>query len=278
MKPMTTHRKIEIIAEPLPPVSPQTATDNVGESQHIYLVREQPLTIYLNRVEVVTVMTMGAYPAYLITGFLLNQQLIDHADDIESIHVDWSVNAAAVRAKQSNKIKEKTEKRVITSGCGQGTMFASVMEKAADNGKTLPHVDPITPEQIYALLAQLSDENEVYKKSGGVHSCALCTSNTVIKMIEDVGRHNAVDSLTGFLALNPPPSPPTVMYTTGRLTSEMVIKTAQMGLPVVISRSGATSMGVAVAQAANITLISRAKGKRFLILHGKERINFSEKT
>lgn len=266
MKASNTQRKIEILAEPLPPVSPHIATDNHGQQQEIFLVREQPLTIYLNRVEVVTLMTMGATPADLIAGFLLNQQLIEKAQDIDSIHVDWGVNAAAVYAKQANPMREKTEKRIITSGCGQGTMFASVMQQATQKRHDLPHVEPPDSKQIRNLLTQLSRQNTVYKQAGGVHSCALCTTEGVIKMIEDVGRHNAVDSLAGFMALSPPKEKPQLLYTTGRLTSEMVIKTAQMGLPMVISRSSATSMGVAVAKTANITLIARARGQRYLVL------------
>lgn len=265
-------KTIEILAQALAPVSPQTAIDNTGAVKEMFLVREQPLTIYLNRQEIVTVMTMGGAPAYLIAGFLLNQQLISEAAAIRSIHVDWGVNAAAVYADGAESIQQKTEQRIVTSGCGQGTMFASVMEKASENAAKLPNIPALTVEGIYALLAQLSKENEVYKQAGGVHGCALCTPDKVIKVIEDVGRHNAVDSLTGFMALEEIKDTPTIMYTTGRLTSEMVIKTAQMGLPVIISRSGATSMGVQVAEAAGITLISRAKGKRFLVLSGRERL------
>lgn len=267
-------KTIEILAEPLSPVTPHTVVDNTGTAKTIYLVREQPLTIYLNRQEIVTVMTMGGAPAYLIAGFLLNQQLIRHAEDIRSIHVDWSVNAAAVYADGTESIAQQTQKRVVTSGCGQGTMFAAVMETAAQNAANMPSIPPLTPDNIYALLAQLSQENEIYKQAGGVHGCALCTHDRIIKVIEDVGRHNAVDSLTGFLALKSVTERPTIMYTTGRLTSEMVIKTAQMGLPVIISRSGATSMGVEVAKAAGITLISRAKGQKFLLLTEEQRVTF----
>lgn len=267
-------KTIDILAEALPPVAPHTVIDNKGAAQNISLVREQPLTIYLNRREIVTVMTMGSAPAYLIAGFLLNQQLIRRAEDIRSIHVDWGVNAAAVYADGTEKTAEKIEKRVVTSGCGQGTMFASVIDAAAQNKANLPAIKPLTADRIYALLKQLSHENNVYKQAGGVHGCALCTRDSVIKVIEDVGRHNAVDSLTGYMALEHVSEIPTLMYTTGRLTSEMVIKTAQMRLPVIISRSGATSMGVAVAEAAGITLISRAKGKRFLVLSGVERVAF----
>lgn len=268
---MKRQNTIEIIADALPPVTPLTATDNHGEEQAIYLVSEQPLTIYLNRTEVVTVMTMGAMPAELIVGFLLNQQLIPSADDVVSIHVDWTVNAAAVYTKHPVAVQKKTEKRVVTSGCGQGTMFANVMQDLQKHQPKTP-ITPISSTQIYQLLAQLSDENAVYKQAGGVHSCALCSHDHVIKTVEDVGRHNAVDSLAGFMALNRANVVPTVLYTTGRLTSEMVIKTAQMGLPFVLSRSGATAMGVEIARQTGITLIARAKGKRFLLLTGQDNV------
>lgn len=271
MKTRITH-PIDIIAEPLAATEALTVVDNSGTEKTIYLVREQPLTIYLNRQEIVTVMTMGSEPAYLVAGFLLNQHLIASSNDIRSIHIDWSVNAAAVYADNVQHIKQQTEKRIVTSGCGQGTMFAAVIQAATENRPT-PHTMPVmTADHVHALLTQLAVANEVYKQAGGVHSCALCTHDKVLKTVEDVGRHNAVDSLTGFVALEAISDKPTIMYTTGRLTSEMVIKTAQMGLSMIISRSGATSMGVEVAKAADITLISRAKGKRFLVLTGRQRL------
>lgn len=274
MKPIphSPKQQIDIIAEPLATTASQVAIDHNGVAQPLFLVREQALTIYLNRVEIVTLMTMGAEPAALIVGFLLNQQLIESAADIHSIHVDWSVNAAAVVATATQKTTATINKRIVTSGCGQGTMFAAVMETAVDNAKHLPTIAPLRPQQLYDLLAQLSQDNEVYRKAGGVHSCALCTHEHVIKSVEDVGRHNAVDSLTGFMALSDKTEAPLLMYTTGRLTSEMVIKTAQMGLPIIVSRSGATSMGVDVAESAGITLVARAKGKRFLVLTHSHRI------
>ncbi len=221
-------KSIEILAQPLAPVVPLRAHNNHGQAQDIYLVREQPLTIYLNRIEIVTLMTMGTEPAYLIAGFLLNQHLIEEIDDITSIHVDWTVNAAAVVAKNVHYVQEKTQQRVVTTGCGQGTMFSAVMEKVRAQVRDLPPLPPLTAEKIYALLRQLNDKNSVYRQAGAVHGCALCSDTQVIKVIEDVGRHNAVDGLSGFLALETPAHPPTIMYTTGRLTSEMVIKTAQM--------------------------------------------------
>lgn len=265
MKDHKKNHSIELIASPLSATSTVQAIDNVGQKQTVHLVREQPLTIYLNRKTIVTVMTMGAEPAHLIVGFLLNQGLIQSVTDIRSVHVDWSVNAGAVYADNVGEQDNTPQDRIITSGCGQGTMFATVMNNLQQR-PALPDMPPISTAQIYHLLSELSQENTVYKQAGGVHSCALCTHTHVIKTIEDVGRHNALDSLAGFWALQSPSPQPTLMYTTGRLTSEMVIKTAQMGLSLIISRSGATAMGVEIAEKTGITLVSRAKGKRFLVL------------
>lgn len=268
---MNNRQTIEIFAQALPPVTPLSVTDHHGQQQAIFLVSEQPLTLYLNRIEVVTVMTMGAMPAALVIGFLLNQQLIPNVQAIKSIHVDWSVNAAAVSTYENLSIKEKTTKRIVTSGCGQGTMFSRVMEDLTTY-QPQQAIKPLSKVEIYLLLKQLSQENSIYKQAGGVHSCALCTHDKVLKTVEDVGRHNAVDSLTGYLALNPDTATPSILYTTGRLTSEMVIKTAQMGVPYILSRSGATAMGVDIAKQAGITLIARAKGRRFLVLTGQQHV------
>lgn len=262
---------VDIKTQSLPSTDELTAVDQFGVEKSIYLVAEQPLTIFLNKKEIVTVMTMGACPHYLVAGFLLNQQLVECYHDFHSIHIDWAVNGAAVYAKQSQSSEINTENRVVTSGCGQGTMFAKLMEANIDLTKDNQQ---IRQSQIYALLSRLAHENEVYIKAGGVHTCALCTTDSVIKTVEDVGRHNAIDSLTGYLAIENVGITPTVMYTTGRLTSEMVIKTAQMGIAILLSRSGATSMGVKIAQQYGMTLIARAKGQKFIVLNRPDRVIF----
>lgn len=264
---------IEIKNQTLSATKALTAVDQFGEEQAIYLVSESPLTIFLNKKEIVTVMTMGACPHYLVAGFLLNQGLVERYQDFQSIHIDWSVNSAAVYAKQRQAAQVETAKRVVTSGCGQGTMFAKLMALDLNLDKDCTQIHK---SEIYALLLQLSKENEVYIKAGGVHTCALCTTQTVLKTIEDVGRHNAIDSLTGFAAIEGLVAPATVMYTTGRLTSEMVIKTAQMGIAILLSRSGATSMGVEIAKQYGMTLIARAKGQKFLILNRPDRVIFDD--
>ncbi len=283
MKNQQNHFSIDIKSTALPATQTLMAYNSQGNAKQIELVEEQPLTIYLNRKEIVTVMTMGAFPAYLVIGFLLNQQLIEKVSDVASVHVDWDTQAAAVTTNHQVSENQQLEKksRVVTSGCGQGTMFGHVMSSISTAGKNINAIQ-LSTIQIQSLLNQLTAENEVYKKAGGVHTCALCSKEKIIKSIEDVGRHNALDSLTGYLALEAAKGhlseadQPNIMYTTGRLTSEMVIKTAQMGIPLIISRSGATAMGVAVAQQAGITLISRAKSKHFLVLNGVENIIFSD--
>lgn len=262
---------IDIKTEALSATEALTVTDQFGVAKEVYLVSERPLTIYLNKKEIVTVMTMGAYPHCLVAGFLLNQGLVASYQDFHSIHIDWSVNTAAVYARQSQTAQAETKHRVVTSGCGQGTMFAKLMNLSLDLDKDSTR---ITKWQVYNLLSQLATENEVYIKAGGVHTCALCTTTEVLKTIEDVGRHNAIDSLTGFAAIEGLPATPTVVYTTGRLTSEMVIKTAQMGIAILLSRSGATSMGVQIAKQYGMTLISRAKGEKFLVLNRPDRVVF----
>ncbi|WP_218110494.1 formate dehydrogenase accessory sulfurtransferase FdhD [Ostreibacterium oceani] len=266
---LSAQHTIDIITDSLPATVETTALSATGETQTTLLVQEHPLTLYLNRVEIVTLMTMGNEPHYLVVGFLLHQHLIESVDDISAIHIDWSVHSAAVSAKTTQQIEEKTNSRVVTSGCGQGTMFSHVMDNLPSFSK---HNTTITTAQIYELLAQLAHENTIYRQAGAVHSCALCTHDSVIKSVEDVGRHNAIDALGGYIALESPQQKPTVMYTTGRLTSEMVIKTVQMQIPILLSRSGATAMGVAVGKAAGVMLISRAKGRSFSVLTEPQRL------
>ncbi len=268
------NKNIDIVTSSLDSTVAVQVVDNMNVENSSYLVQEHPLTIYLNKKEIVTVMTMGSNPHYLVAGFLLNQRLVSSSHKFISIHIDWSVNSSSVYAEINSESKINIEKKIVTTGCGQGTMFASLLDDLSSNIQEKLSVVTIKRSQIYNLLGELSKKNDVYRKAGGVHSCALCTSDIVIKTIEDVGRHNAVDSLTGFLALNDITRAPSIMYTTGRLTSEMVIKTAQMGLSILISRSGATSMGVDIAKKTGITLISRAKGKSFQILNRADRVVF----
>ncbi len=253
---------------------PCTAVDEQGQPRQIQLVGERPLTIYVDKQEIVTLMTMGGYPELLTLGYLKNQGFIKDIAEIKVVQVDWETEAVAVVTRQSqHDFSEILAHRTVTTGCGQGTVYGKFME----NLKNI-RVQPLKLKQsdIYALLNALKHHNEVYKKAGAVHGCALCCRNKIEFFVEDVGRHNAVDAIAGHMWLNGLKGEDKVFYTTGRLTSEMVIKVAQMGIPVLLSRSGATQMGLQMAKQANVTLISRAKGRHFMILNGAENIEFDD--
>ena len=250
-----------------------SATNEHGEPVDVLLVEERPLTIYLDKQEIVTVMTMGSAPELLVLGYLKNQNLINKLSDIKVIQVDWETAAVAVvTSAEVQDVAAMTRTKVITSGCGQGTMFGSLTDKLDDVKITKRQ---LKNETIYQILENLSQHNIMYKKAGAVHGCALCTDDEIIYFVEDVGRHNAVDTIAGHMWLNGLSGDQCVFYTTGRLTSEMVIKVAQMNVPVLLSRSGATKMGLDMAQKVGITLISRAKGLRFQVLSGGDNISYS---
>ncbi len=248
------------------------ATDEHGQAKKIELVGERPLTVYVDKEEIVTLMTMGTHPELLTLGYLKNQGFFDDVSSIKEVQVDWETDAVAVVTFQRNReFSGLMARRTVTTGCGQGTVYGRLIEKLQDIT-----VRSIRFKQslIYVLLDALKQHNEVYKKAGAVHGCALCSENHIDLFIEDVGRHNAVDAIAGYMWMNDIKGDEKIFYTTGRLTSEMVIKVAQMGIPVLVSRSGATQMGLEMAQLSGVTLISRAKGRHFLILHGTENIDF----
>jgi len=248
------------------------AVDEFGEVREGYVAAERPLTIYLNKREIVTLMTLGAQPELLVLGWLRNQRLVASLDAIEVLQVDWETSAAAVTTHaEVTGLDQKLGRRTVTTGCGQGTVFGNLMDDI-DKIK-LPPVT-IQQSEIYALLHALQEHNEIYRRAGAVHGCALCTGNHIDLFVEDVGRHNAVDAIAGHMWLNNTPGHDKVFYTTGRLTSEMVIKVAQMGIPLLLSRSGITQMGLELARKVGVTLIARAKGKHFLIYNGAENIQF----
>ncbi len=248
------------------------AINEQGESQPVSLVGERPLTIYLDKYEIVTLMTIGSHPELLTLGYLLNQGLLDNLDQVRIIQVDWETNSVAVvTSKQHTDIRSMLEKRTITTGCGQGTVFGSLMDKIQQINM---HHPPFKQSDCYALLRTIRDYNLVYKQAGAVHGCALCAGCEIVVFVEDVGRHNAVDAIAGYMQLETITGVDKVFYTTGRLTSEMVIKVSQMQIPILLSRSGATQMGVEIAQQAGVTLISRAKGKAFQVLSGAQNIVF----
>ena len=236
---------------------------------------ERALTIYLDKREIVTLMTLGNHPELLILGWLRNQRMVDNIEDIKAIQVDWETESVAITTHQQiADLDDKLSRKTVTTGCGQGTMFGDLMENIDKIQLQQPH---LKQSSIYALLNSLNEYNEIYKSAGAVHGCALCSDALGIEQfIEDVGRHNAVDAIAGYMWLNDLGGADKLFYTTGRLTSEMVIKVALMGIPVLLSRSGITAMGLEIAQKVGVTLIARAKGRHFLVYHGAELMEYDE--
>jgi len=234
---------------------------------------ERALTIYLDKREIVTLMTLGNHPELLILGWLRNQRMIDDIEAIRAVQVDWEIESAAIVTWDGvDNLDDKLERRTVTTGCGQGTVFGDLMADIDEISLSPPR---LRQSAIYALLQALNDYNEIYKNAGAVHGCALCSEADGIELfIEDVGRHNAVDAIAGHMWLHDIAGAGKLFYTTGRLTSEMVIKVALMGIPVLLSRSGITAMGLEIAQRVGVTLIARAKGRHFLVYHGGETIDF----
>ncbi|MBC7611279.1 MAG: formate dehydrogenase accessory sulfurtransferase FdhD, partial [Polaromonas sp.] len=234
-------------------------------------------TVYVDKRELVTLMTLGAHPELLVLGYLRNQRLVRSVEDIESITVDWDVGAAAVKTRGGiADIEEKTAKRVVTTGCGQGSVFGGLMDEV--DQIQLSVNASISQRQLYALVNTIRLKETTYKSAGSVHACALFDSADnepeMLIFVEDVGRHNAIDTIAGWMSMNPHKltGSALVFYTTGRLTSEMVIKSAQMGVPIVVSRSGITQMGYQVAQTVGLCAIGRATNKRFLCYANAQRL------
>jgi len=236
---------------------------------------ERALTLYLDKREIVTLMTLGNHPELLILGWLRNQRMIDDIEAIRAVQVDWEIESAAIVTHDGvDNLDDKLERKTVTTGCGQGTVFGDLMEDIDEIKLTPPR---LRQSAIYALLKALNEYNEIYRNAGAVHGCALCSEAQGIELfIEDVGRHNAVDAIAGHMWLHDIAGADKLFYTTGRLTSEMVIKVALMGIPVLLSRSGITAMGLEIAQRVGVTLIARAKGRHFLVYHGGETIDFDD--
>jgi FdhD protein len=243
-----------------------------GERGSTSIPAERPLTLYVDRRELVTLMTLGAHPEWLVLGYLRNQRLVHSVDEVESVTVDWDVGAAAVKTRRGiAKFKERTAKRVVTTGCGQGSVFGNLMDEV--DSIRLPDAT-ITQAQLYAIVNAIRLQESTYKSAGSVHGCALFEGERMLLFVEDVGRHNAIDTIAGWMWMQEP-EPSThdkVFYTTGRLTSEMIIKSAQMGVPVVVSRSGITQMGHDVALQLGLCAIGRATGRHFLCYAGAQRL------
>ncbi len=249
------------------------AVNEFGESDRIFIPCERALTVYVDKRELVTLMTLGAHPELLVLGFLRNQRLVESVHEIESITVDWEVGAAAVKTRRGiSNIAERTSKRVVTTGCGQGSVFGDMMAEV--DQLVLPEAH-LKQSQLYGIVNAIRLQASTYKTSGSVHGCALFRGEEMLVFVEDVGRHNAVDTIAGWMWLQDPEEmlgQDKAFYTTGRMTSEMVIKTAQMGIPFVISRSGITQMGHEVADRMGLCTIGRATNKRFLCYTGAQRL------
>ncbi|NKB37060.1 MAG: sulfurtransferase FdhD [Gammaproteobacteria bacterium] len=256
----------------LPPTVTISAVDEYHNVQEMRVADERALTIYLDSYEIVTLMTLGTQPELLTLGYLKNQGLIKDISEIRSVQVDWEVSAAAVTTYANrDDWQEKLGPRIVTTGCGQGTVFGNIMENL-DELKLSPV--RIRQSEIYALLKKLNAYNDVYKNAGAVHGCALCMGTEVLVFVEDVGRHNAVDAIAGRMWLEGIEGKDKIFYTTGRLTSEMVIKIAHMRIPTLLSRSGITQMGYELANELNVMMFSRAKGRHFLIYTGADNVEF----
>jgi FdhD protein len=250
---------------------PVTGIDHTGAAAEIRVVEERALTIFLNSQEIVTAMTIGDYPEYLATGYLLNQGMLQADDVITAIDHDDDLEVVVVRTRRQTDYEEKLKKKTRTSGCAVGTVFGDVMEQL--EGVRLPEAE-LRTSWLYALAKKINTRPSLYLEAGAIHGSVLCQRDRPLIFMEDVGRHNAVDKIAGWMFCEGVEGADKILYTTGRLTSEMVIKTALMGIPVLASRSGFTAWGVELAQQVGLTLIGRMRGQRFHCLSGAERVIF----
>ena len=262
----------EITHAGLAPTHPVSVVDEFNRSRDVEIPGESPLTLYVDEREIVTLMTIGAHPEALALGYLRNQRFVDRLEQIESVNVDHRTESVRVTTHEGIEgWDEKLKKRTVTTGCGQGTVFSCTLDSLYS--VRLPDVS-IRQSTLYGLLDNVSGCNGVYKRAGAVHGCGLCQGTEILMYTEDVGRHNAADAISGYMWLDGISGGDKLFYTTGRLTSEIVMKTAHMGIAVLLSRSGVTHMGLELAQELGVTIIARAKGKHFLVYHGAENIVF----
>jgi FdhD protein len=251
-----------------------SAVDEHGDVRDVPIAGEHALTLYVDKQEILTLMTLGAAPEALAIGYLRNQRLVRSLDEIEAVQVDWETNSVAVKTRRGlADLEAKTAKRTKTSGCGQGTVFGDLMEDI--DSVQLPQDATLAKSALYELLDAVRTHETIYKQAGAVHGCALAsnegTHSRILQFVEDVGRHNAVDAIAGQMWLDGEVGDDKVFYTTGRLTSEMVIKAAQMNIPFLVSRSGLTQMGFEIAQKVGMTMIGRATNRHYLLFTGAER-------
>ncbi|MYD78072.1 MAG: formate dehydrogenase accessory sulfurtransferase FdhD [Gammaproteobacteria bacterium] len=260
----------------LRPTHPVEAIDEFGKKRDMRVAGEFPLTIKVDEREVVTLMTLGTYPELLALGYLRNQRLVESVYDIKSIKVDWDRETAFVETHAGEGIidwENKLSKRTVTTGCGQGTVFSCTLDKIYEN--PLPKAF-IRQSTLYGLLSNIAKFNEIYKQAGAVHGCALCEDTNIEIFVEDVGRHNAADTIAGQMWMDGTSGEGKIFYTTGRLTSEIVMKVAHMGIPILLSRSGITYMGLELAQDLRVTMIARAKGRHFLVYNGSDTVEYDQ--
>ncbi|MEM9733001.1 MAG: formate dehydrogenase accessory sulfurtransferase FdhD [Pseudomonadota bacterium] len=252
--------------------APVSGLNERGEAIDLRVVTERPLTLYLNAQEVVTMMTIGDHPDLLALGYLINQNMLSSMDDVTGVEFDDELGVVVVRTASQTTFEDKMKRRVRTSGCAQGTVFGDVIDAFDDVQLDADAV--LKTSWLAQLTKTINTMPSLYLEAGAIHGCVLCQGPEVLAYMEDVGRHNAVDKIAGWMAQNDVPPGDKIFYTTGRLTSEMVIKTVMMGIPILVSRSGFTAWGVELARQAGLTLIGRARGARFMVLSGENRVEF----
>ena len=249
-----------------------SGTDQAGKEITTSVTVEKPLTLFLNGQEIVTMMTICDYPEYLAIGYLVNQNMLVTGDKITGVEFEEDIETVVVRTEHQTDFEEKMQKKTLTSGCAQGTVFGDLMENF-DN-INLSKSSAIKTSDLYKLLKKINTAPSLYLEAGAIHGCVLCQGDRPLLYMEDVGRHNAVDKIAGYMFIENMGSEDKIMYTTGRLTSEMIIKTVQMNIPILVSRSGFTAWGVELAREAGLTVIGRARGERFVALSGQDRIKY----
>ncbi len=265
-------KKVDLTRSSVALVREVLGYDELGREVRHWIPAERALTVYVDKRELVTLMTMGGQTELLVLGYLRNQRLLSEVSDIASVQVDWEVGAAVVVTRNGvDEIEARTAQRVVTTGCGQGTVFASLMSEIEQIH--LPSDAYIKQDKVVEMVDIIRQHPSIYKKAGSVHACALFSAQAeLLQFVEDVGRHNAVDAISGKMWLEGISGNDKILYTTGRLTSEMVIKAAQMGIPILLSRSGTTEMGLALAEQLGISLFSRCSGRHFILLTHSERL------
>ncbi len=258
----------------LSPTHPVTVLDEYGAPREVSVAGESPLTLYVDGREIVTLMTLGTHPEALALGYLRTQRFVEQLEEIRAVEVNWETESVRINTHRGVEgWDEKLKRRTVTTGCGQGTVFSCTLDKLYDVRLPSAHVQQST---LYKLLENMRSQNEIYKRAGAVHGCALCRDSEPLLFVEDVGRHNAADAIAGYMWLDHLEGGDKLFYTTGRLTSEIVMKVAMMGIPTLLSRSGVTQMGLELAEELGVTMIARAKGQHFLVYTGSDRIVFDE--